>query len=363
MSENAEVQSYLVESLNGVATVKALNAENLVHSEYEKRKMQAVATSWTVNKYTILQSLITGIINGASGILVFWLGSRFIIDDVITFGTLLTFNSLLGYFTGPLFRLVNLQTDLQEALVAAERVGEILELEREQAESVPHLVPERVHGCIAVRDVTFRYGSRLPVYEHLSVDIQPGSWTAFVGPSGCGKTTLTKLLLKFYLPEAGQILIDGNDIRDIDARFLRASIGYVPQDVFLFSGTVLENIVLHQPEASLDEAIAAAKKAGAHDFIEKMPNRYHTVLGEHGGGLSGGERQKVALARALLGNPGFLITLFLVCVGVIVFACFAPMDDIIKVSVVLRPRDTISSVRCEQSGTRNNACPACADNG
>lgn len=307
MSENAEVYSYLVESLNGVATVKALNAESLVYSEYEKRKMQSVATNWKVNRYNLFQALVTGIINGASALLVFWLGSKFIIGDVITFGTLLTFNSLLGYFTGPLFRLVNMQTDLQEALVAAERVGEILELEREQADSAPLLAPDSIDGHIALHDITFRYGSRKPIYEHLSLEIVPGSWTAFVGPSGCGKTTLTKLLLKFYLPEEGQILIDGNDIRDIDAQFLRSKIGYVPQDVFLFSGTVMENIVLHHPEASLEEAMQAAKKSGAHEFIEKLPKRYHTVLGEHGGGLSGGERQKLALARALVGNPSFII--------------------------------------------------------
>jgi ATP-binding cassette, subfamily C, bacteriocin exporter len=123
MSENADVQSYLFESLNGVATVKALNAEDIVHDEYEKRKMKAVTSGWQVNKYGIAQGFVSGIINGASGILVFWLGSSFIIQGTLSFGTLLTFNALLGYFTGPLFRLVNMQNDVQESLVAAERAG------------------------------------------------------------------------------------------------------------------------------------------------------------------------------------------------------------------------------------------------
>jgi len=307
MSQNADVQSYLYESLNGVATVKALNAEQIVNEEYEKKKMTAVNTSWTLNKFGISQSLITGLINGISGILVYWIGCSSIIGGTMSFGTLITFNSLLGYFSGPLFRLVNIQNSVQEALVAAERVGEILELEKEKDESRKYLVPEKINGHIKFEDVTFAYGSRRPVYEHLNLEIAPGSWTAFVGPSGCGKSTFVKLILKFYEAQEGKIFLDGNDIRDIDSTLLRSKIGYVPQDIFLFSGTVAENISLHNKNATLEEIMEAAKKAGADGFIQKLPKRYDTVLGEHGGGLSGGEKQRLALARALLGNPTFLI--------------------------------------------------------
>lgn len=307
MSQNADVQSYLYESLNGVATVKALNAEQIVNEEYEKKKMTAVNTSWTLNKYGISQSLITGLINGISGILVYWIGCSSIIGGTMSFGTLITFNSLLGYFSGPLFRLVNIQNSVQEALVAAERVGEILELEKEKDESRKYLVPERINGHIKIEDVTFAYGSRRPVYEHLNLEIEAGNWTAFVGPSGCGKSTFVKLILKFYEAQEGKIFLDGNDIRDIDSTYLRSKIGYVPQDIFLFSGTVAENISLHNQNSTLEEIMEAAKKAGADEFIQKLPKRYDTVLGEHGGGLSGGEKQRLALARALLGNPSFLI--------------------------------------------------------
>lgn len=307
MSQNADVQSYLYESLNGVATVKALNAEQIVNEEYEKKKMTAVNTSWTLNKFGISQSLITGLINGISGILVYWIGCSSIIGETMSFGTLVTFNSLLGYFSGPLFRLVNIQNSVQEALVAAERVGEILELEKEKDENRKYLVPEKINGHIKFEDVTFAYGSRRPVYEHLNLEIAPGSWTAFVGPSGCGKSTFVKLILKFYEAQEGKIFLDGNDIRDIDSTYLRSKIGYVPQDIFLFSGTVAENISLHNQNATLEEIMEAAKKAGADEFIQKLPKRYDTVLGEHGGGLSGGEKQRLALARALLGNPSFLI--------------------------------------------------------
>ena len=307
MSQNADVQSYLYESLNGVATVKALNAEQTVNEEYEKKKMTAVNTSWTLNKYGISQSLITGLINGISGILVYWIGCSSIIGGTMSFGTLITFNSLLGYFSGPLFRLVNIQNSVQEALVAAERVGEILELEKEKDEKRKYLVPEKINGHIKFEDVTFAYGSRRPVYEHLNLEIAAGNWTAFVGPSGCGKSTFVKLILKFYEAQEGKIFLDGNDIRDIDSTYLRSKIGYVPQDIFLFSGTVAENISLHNQNATLEEIMEAAKKAGADEFIQKLPKRYDTVLGEHGGGLSGGEKQRLALARALLGNPSFLI--------------------------------------------------------
>lgn len=307
MSQNAEVQSYLYESLNGVATVKALNAEEIVNNEYEKKKMTAVATGWTLNRYGISQGLVSGLINGVSGILIYWIGCSAIIDGTMSFGTLITFNSLLGYFTGPLFRLINIQNQVQEALVAAERVGEILELEKEKDEKVQYIKPQKIEGHIRFEDVTFAYGSRRPVYEHFSLDIHPGTWNAFVGPSGSGKTTFIKLVMKFYEVQQGRIFLDGNDIRDIDTTYLRSKIGYVPQEIFLFSGTVRENIALHNPDASLEAVIEAAKKAGAHEFIENLPKRYETVLGEHGGGLSGGEKQRIALARALLGKPSLII--------------------------------------------------------
>ena len=307
MTQNADVQSYLYEVLNGAATIKALNAESKVNLEYEKKKMLSVETNWNLNHFGITQGLLSGLISGMTEILVYWIGCSSIIGGNLSFGTLITFNSLLGYFSSPLFRLINIQNNIQESLVAARRVGEILELEVEKDESKNYIVPSKLSGHIVFDDVTFAYGSRKPVYEHLSLEIPAGSWTAFVGSSGSGKSTFVKLLMKFYEPQEGRILLDGNDIRDIDTCALRGGIGYVPQDIFLFSGTVRENIALHCPEASLEDIIAAAKKAGAHEFIERLPRRYDTVLGEHGGGLSGGEKQRLALARALLGNPSLLI--------------------------------------------------------
>lgn len=307
MSQNADVESYLYESINGVATVKALNAEDFVYEEYEKRKMASNETSWHLNNIGISQKLISGIINSACSIFTLWVGCSSIIDGTLSFGTLLTFNSLLDYFTGPLFRLVNFQNSMQEAFVAAERVGEILDLDREQTDEKKFLKPKKIEGSIKFEDVSFAYGTRKPIYENFNLEIKKGNWIAFVGPSGCGKSTFVKLILKFYEIQKGRIYLDGIDINDIDTNYLRSQIGYVPQDIFLFSGTVIENIKLHHPEATLEDVIEVCKKAGAHEFIEKLPKRYDTVLGEHGGGLSGGEKQRLVLARALLGNPTMLI--------------------------------------------------------
>ena len=187
------------------------------------------------------------------------------------------------------------------------RLGEILELELEQDEEKKFIEPETVEGNIVFQDVAFRYGTRKYVYENISFAIQKGQWIAFVGPSGCGKTTLIKLLLKFYLPESGSIHIDNYDIRDLDASAIRSHIGYVPQDIFLFSGSIADNIALHKPSATLEEIMEAAQKTGAHEFINTLPDRYNTILGERGATLSGGEKQRLALTRAVLGSPQVLI--------------------------------------------------------
>lgn len=307
MGENAELQSFLFESINGIATIKALNAEEKCFEGYEIKRMKLNESKWKINNYSISHSLISGLIDGCTSILIFWVGAFLIIENKISFGTLITFNSILVYFTGPVLRLVGIQNSLQEAVIAAERVGEILELEWEQDENEQLLKPEFGGTDIVLQNVTFRYGSRFPIYKNLSLSIHSGEWTGIVGPSGSGKSTLIKLIMKFYKTEQGKILLGDVNINDIDTKHLRESIGYVPQDIFLFSGTVLENIALHHPEAKFDDIVEAAKRAGAHEFIDNLPKGYETVLGEHGGCLSGGEKQRIALARALLGSPSVII--------------------------------------------------------
>jgi ATP-binding cassette subfamily B protein len=305
--EEAQVSSTLVEIINGAYTIKALNAEQMGFNLYEESRMKAVWTSWKTNNIGIVHGFLTGIINGVTGIIIFWVGSSGIIKDTFSIGTLISFNALAGYFTGPLFRLVTLQSGLQEAYIAAERVNEILEIDPEQTEGAALLKPEALKGKIDFSHVSFRYGMRPPVYKDLSFHIKAGQWAAFVGPSGCGKTTLVKLLLKFYKPEQGAVSIDGRDLQDMYAAALREHIGYVPQEIYIFAGTIAENIALHNPSAAMEEIIAAAEKAGADSFIANLPERYNTRLSERGSTLSGGERQRLALARALLGKPDIII--------------------------------------------------------
>lgn len=307
MSERAEVDSFLYEAISGVSTIKAFNSEETIFYNFEKKKMKSVDTLWKVNSFRITQTLLSGIINGVSGILIYWIGSLQIMEGNLSFGALIAFNSLLGYFTAPLFRLLNIQNSIQESLVAAKRVGEVLELEKEKGFEGNKFLKIDQQFDIEFQNVSFGYGKEYLVFENLNLKIEKGSWTAIVGPSGSGKSTLVKLLVKFYNIKSGRILVNNSDIRDIDTKSLRKIIGYVPQDIFLISGTIRENISLHYPEASLTEVIDAAKKAGAYEFIEKLPERFETKIGEHGIGFSGGEKQKIALARALLKTPKLLI--------------------------------------------------------
>jgi ATP-binding cassette subfamily B protein len=305
--EEAEVNSSLVEAIGGAYTIKSMNAEKITGDIYEEKQMKASWTAWKTSRFGVLQGFFSGLINGVTSILIFWAGSSGIIKDTFSFGTLLSFNSLLAFFTGPLFRLITIQPEIQEAVIAAERVSEILEMEPEQAEGAALLKPAGFAGEIDFNHVSFRYGMRPPVYKDISFHINKGQWAAFVGPSGCGKTTLVKLLLKFYQPEQGTVSIDGHDLRDMDAAALRERIGYVPQEIYIFAGTIAENIALHNPAASMEEIIAAAEKAGADSFINNLPERYNTRLSERGSTLSGGERQRLALARALLAKPDIMI--------------------------------------------------------
>lgn len=214
----------------------------------------------------------------------------------------------LAYFLEPVKNLINLQPQMQTAVVAADRLGEILDLEPERvANENKKLSLNTLRGDIWFKGITFRYGTRRPVLENITMHIKQGEKIALVGESGSGKTTLVKLLLHLYSPEEGEILINSNNIKDVNIESLRDKIAYIPQETFLFSGSIMDNLTLGLDDVTPEEVIEASKKAQAHDFINDLPLRYETRLEENGSNLSGGQRQRLAIARAILKKPDILI--------------------------------------------------------
>ncbi|WP_310601581.1 peptidase domain-containing ABC transporter [Anaerosporobacter sp.] len=308
MENNAQLTSYMIESLNGIQTVKAFNAERKVHLNTENKFIVLLRSIFKLSWVANIQGSLVGFVELTGGIVILWIGGFNVIKGNLTIGQLITFNSLLMYFLDPVKNLINLQPQMQTAIVASERLGEILDLEKEKLENEERKIElSSLNGDIQIKNITFRYGTRKPVLENVDISINKGERIALVGESGSGKSTIAKLLLNMYQTENGEILMSDYNIQDIKLDVLRDRIAYIPQETFLFSGSIMENLMLGMDDVTVEEVVDAAKKAQAHTFINELPLRYETRLEENGSNLSGGQRQRLAIARAILRKPDILI--------------------------------------------------------
>lgn len=309
MQQSAVLNSQIIEGLRAVETIKGNANEETELEGIEREYIRSLRIALNEGMLSNIQGSISGLISQVGNLILMYFGIMQVISNHTTLGAMMSFVTLSGYFMDPVSRLVGLQLQIQEANISMKRMTEILDYEEEQEANSTDTYQdvEKIEGAIEIKKVTFRYGNRKPVLKDISFTIPKGKKVALVGASGSGKSTIAKLLLKYYEPEDGEILIDGVDINEYSNDSLRRAISYVPQSIELFSKSIYDNIRVSKMNSTLDEVKEAAKAADAHDFIKKLPMQYYTYLEEAGNGLSGGEKQRIALARAFLKKNEFYI--------------------------------------------------------
>ena len=307
MESGAVLESHLVESISSTATIKQFSMEPYIELKTEVKFVKLLQSSFLNAKSSILTSNGSELLAGIITILVLWIGSIQVIHMEITSGILMSFYTLLGYMLGPLNTLIHSNQTLQDAMIAADRLFQIMDMENDKEENPKMDLTTGMTGNVRFENINFCYGSRNQVFENFYLEIQEKKITAIVGESGSGKTTLISLLQNIYSIQSGNILIGKYDLKYISEKSLRKIISVVPQEINLFSGTILENIAAGQQEIDMPFVFEICDILRLMDFIHKLPLGLHSSIGEQGVLLSGGERQRIAIARALYRRPEILI--------------------------------------------------------
>lgn len=307
MERSADLQAQLVESLDSIGTIKRFGIEDFTNVKTENRFIAMLRSIFAAAKGGLYVSGGIQIVEQSMVIAILWIGSSQVIDQNITPGTLMMFYSLVGYVTTPISSLISSNSTIQEALIASDRLFQIMDLEQEETNNDKITLSTDMIGDICFDNVTFRYGSRKFVFDNFNLTIQKGRTTAIVGESGSGKTTLISLLQNIYPIQRGKIKIGDYDIGRITNKSLREKVSVVPQQLELFAGTVIENIALGVTNPDMQRVVEVIKKLGLENFIDDLPQGLDTRIGEHGTSLSGGERQRLAIARAVYRNPEIIL--------------------------------------------------------
>ena len=307
MQSNSMVSSAIIEDINGIETIKSLTSEENRYQNIDSEFVDYLEKSFKLTKYSILQTNLKQGTKLVLNIFILWFGAQLVMSSKISIGQLITFNTLLSYFTTPMENIINLQTKLQSAKVANNRLNEVYLVESEFQVQKNPVHSNFLMGDIEFDDLSYKYGFGRDTLTDINLTIKQGDKVSLVGVSGSGKTTLAKMIVNFFDPYKGQITINHQDIKNIDKKILRRHINYLPQQAYIFNGSILENLTLGGNNMiSQEDILKACELAEIRQDIERMPMGYQTQLSD-GAGLSGGQKQRIALARALLTKSPVLI--------------------------------------------------------